>query len=115
MKMKKAELEQYAIPTLPKSRRNAVYRTQSVRYILRSGYSPDRKTLIVSLFDREAAANGFPLPVGILYLRRDEYLTKTIKNGEVKWRESRLSWAMGMGYYTESVCLTQTEEGSRLF
>ena len=68
LKMKKAELEQYAIPTLPKSRREAVYRTQSVQYILRSEYSPDRKTLVVAFYDREAAANGFPLPVGILYL-----------------------------------------------
>ena len=66
--MKKAELEQYAIPTLPKSRRNAVYRTQSVRYILRSGYSPDRKTLFVTLFDGVAAPNGCPVRVVILYL-----------------------------------------------
>ena len=68
LKMKKAELEQYTIPALPKSRRDAVYRTQSVQYILRSGYSPNRKTLVVAFYDREAAANGFPLPVDVLYL-----------------------------------------------
>ena len=62
LKMKKAELERYAVPPLPKSRRDAVYHTQSVWYIVRSGYSPNRKTLIVAFYDREAAANGFSLP-----------------------------------------------------
>lgn len=107
--MKKAELEKYAIPALPKSRRDAVYRTQSVQYILRSGYSPNRKTLVVAFYDREAAANGFPLPVGVLYLRKDEYLTKTTRNSEVKWRECRIMRAMEIGYRTENVCLTQTD------
>lgn len=110
MKMKKAELEQYATPTLPKSRREAVYRTQSVQYILRSEYSPDRNTLIVAFYGRESAANGFSLPVGVLYLREDEYLTKTTKGSEVKWRECRLHRALEMGYSTESVCLTQIDQ-----
>ncbi|MCI9509188.1 MAG: hypothetical protein HFF10_05495 [Angelakisella sp.] len=109
MKMKKAELERYAVPPLPKSRRDAVYHTQSVWYIVRSGYSPNRKTLIVAFYDREAAANGFSLPVGVLYLRRDEYLTKTIVNSEVKWRECRIKRALKVGYRTENVCLTQTD------
>lgn len=108
--MKKAELEQYATPTLPKSRREAVYRTQSVQYILRSEYSPDRNTLIVAFYGRESAANGFSLPVGVLYLREDEYLTKTTKGSEVKWRECRLHRALEMGYSTESVCLTQIDQ-----
>ena len=109
LKMKKAELERYAVPPLPKSRRDAVYHTQSVRYIVRSGYSPNRKTLIVAFYDREAAANGFSLPVGVLYLRRDKYLTKTIVNSEVKWRECRIKRALKVGYRTENVCLTQTD------
>ena len=113
--MKKAELEQYTVPTLPKPRREAVYRTQSVQYILRSGYSPDRKTLIVAFYGRESAANGFSLPVGILYLREDEYLTKITKGSEVKWRECRLHRALETGYYTENVCLTQTDKRRILF
>lgn len=115
MKMKKAELEQYTVPTLPKPRREAVYRTQSVQYILRSGYSPDRNTLIVAFYGRESAANGFSLPAGILYLREDEYLTKTTKGSEVKWRECRLHRALETGYYTENVCLTQTDKTRILF
>ena len=103
--MKKAELERYAVPALPKSRRDAVYRTQPVRYIVRSKYSPNKKTLIVAFYDREAAASGFSLPVGVLYLRKDEYLTKTIINSEVKWRECRIKRALKMGYRTENVCL----------
>ena len=107
--MKKAELERYAVPALPKSRRDAIYRTQPVRYIVRSKYSPNKKTLIVAFYDREAAASGFSLPVGVLYLRKDEYLTKTIINSEVKWRECRIKRALKMGYRTENVCLTQTD------
>ena len=109
LKMKKAELEQYTVPTLPKSRRDTVYYTQSVRYIVRSGYSPNKKTLIVAFYDREAAASGFSLPVGVLYLRKDEYLTKTVVNSEVKWRECRIKRVLKMGYRTENVCLTQTD------
>lgn len=107
--MKKAELERYAVPVLPKSRRDAVYRAQSVRYLLRSGYSPDKKTLVVAFYDRASAANGFSLPTGILYLRKDEYLTKTIVNSEVKWRECRIMQALEIGYRVENVCLTQMD------
>ena len=106
MKMKKAELEQYTIPTLPKSRRDAVYYVPSVQYIVRSRCSTDRKTLIVAFYDRKSAANGSSLPVGVLYLRKDEYLTKTIANGEVKWQESRIKWALEIGYGKENVSLT---------
>lgn len=109
LKMKKAELEKYAIPALPKSRRDAVYHAESIRYIVRSGYSPDRKTLVVAFYDREAAANGFSLPVGVLYLRKDEYLTKIVVNSEMKWRECRIQWALRIGAYTLIVCLTQTD------
>ena len=109
LKMKKAELEKYAIPALPKSRRDAVYHAESIRYIVRSGYSPDRKTLVVAFYDREAAANGFSLPVGVLYLRKDEYLTKIVVNSEMKWRECRIQWALRISAYTLIVCLTQTD------
>lgn len=107
--MKKAELEQYVIPTLPKSRRDVVYHVQSVQYIVRSSCSPDKKTLIVAFYDRKSAANGSSLPVGVLYLRKDEYLTKTIANGEVKWRECRIKWAVEIGYGKENVSLTQAD------
>ena len=106
MKMKKAELEQYVIPALPKSRRDAVYHVPSVQYIVRSSCSPDKKTLIVAFYDRKSAANGSSLPVGVLYLRKDEYLTKTIANGEVKWQECRIKWALEVGYGKENVSLT---------
>lgn len=107
--MKKAELERYAVPALPKSRRDAVYYAESIRYIVRSGYSPDRKTLIVAFYDREAAANGFSLPVAVLYLRKDEYLTKIVVNSEMKWRECRIEWVLRISAYTPIVCLTQTD------
>ena len=107
--MKKAELERYAVPPLPKSRRDAVYYVQSVQYIVRSSCSPDKKTLIVAFYDRKSAANGSSLPVGVLYLRKDEYLTKTIANGEVKWRECRIKWALEIGYGKENVSLTQAD------
>ena len=107
--MKKAEFERYAVPPLPKSRRDAVYYVQSVQYIVRSSCSPDKKTLIVAFYDRKSAANGSSLPVGVLYLRKDEYLTKTIANGEVKWRECRIKWALEIGYGKENVSLTQAD------
>lgn len=111
--MKKADLEQLAVPTLPKSRKDAIYKAQSVRYILRSACSPDRKTLIVAFYDREAAANGFPLPVAVLYLKKDAYLTKTLVEGKTIWRECRIKKILGIrdyGYRRENICLTLSDD-----
>ena len=108
--MKKNKLKALSIPCLPKNREDAIYRTQSVQYILRSRLSPDKKILIVTFFDRESIQNGFSLPTGILYLSRTDYTTRVTFDGKSYWSNSRISYALKQDYKKECVCLTPEDE-----
>ena len=54
--MIKKELLALPVPRLPQARGDAVYRLDTVQYILRSILSKDKRMLIIAFFDREAAA-----------------------------------------------------------
>lgn len=96
-------------PMLPKSREEAVYRLDSIQYILRSSLSKNKKLLVIAIYEREASANGFSKPCGVLYLEKDCYLT-CWDDGQEHWKESRISYAMNCMGSKESICLTTQDE-----
>lgn len=108
--MNKRELFSLKIPQLPKTRTDAVYRTDSVQHILRSAVSPKKDILIVAFYDRPSAANGFSQPTGVLYLGRDGYTTRVTSDGKSVWRDSRIRCAMWCDSRLENVCLTGADE-----
>ena len=108
--MKKKDLLTLPVPRLPKARGDAVYRLDTVQYILRSTLSKNEKILVIAFFDREAAATGFSNPSGVLYLGRDRYLTHRWKDGRECWKESRLPYAMDRDCSQKSICLTRQDE-----
>lgn len=108
--MKKNELLALPVPRLPQARGDAVYRLDTVQYILRSILSKDKRMLIIAFFDREAAANGSSNPSGVLYLGRDQYLTHCWKDGREYWKESRLPRVMDRIRSQKSICLTKQDE-----
>ena len=108
--MKKNELLALPVPRLPQTRGDAVYRLDTVQYILRSILSKDKRMLIIAFFDREAADNGFSNPSGVLYLGRNQYLTHRWKDGREYWKESRLPRAMDRIRSQKCICLTKQDE-----
>ena len=107
--MKKKDLLTLPVPRLPKARGDAVYRLDTVQYILRSTLSKNEKILVIAFFDREAAANGFSNPSGVLSLGRDQYLTHRWKDGRAYWKESRLPYSMDRVRAQKSNCPTSTQ------
>lgn len=108
--MKKKELLALRVPALPKSRNEAIYRLDSIQYILRSALSKNQKMLVIAFYERSAAANGFSEPSGVLYMEKDSYLTHRWDGGQEHWKESRVSYAMNCIGSKESICLTTQDE-----
>ena len=68
--MKKKELLALRVPALPKSRDEAIYRTDSIQYILRSSFAKNQKMLVIAFYERSAVANGFSKPNGVLDMEK---------------------------------------------
>ena len=108
--MKKKELLALRVPALPKSRDEAIYRSDSIQYILRSSFAKNQKMLVIAFYERSAVANGFSKPNGVLYMEKDSYLTHRWDGGQEHWKESRVSCAMNCMGSKESICLTTQDE-----
>lgn len=108
--MRKLDLLALQVPTLPKSRKDAIFRVQSVQYIVRSRVSSDGKLLIVAFYNRESAANGFSLPSAVLYQGKEQYITHVMADGTPTWRESKIFCALKLEGNQEVVCMTAADE-----
>lgn len=108
--MKKSDLLALSIPPLPKSRKDAIYRAQSVQYIMRSGFSPDMRILIVAFYSPQSAANGFSMPCAVLYQSKEDYTTQVIVDGACKWRDSKLFCALKINRSQDAICMTAADE-----
>ena len=110
----KAMLKKLDIPALPKSRNEDAYKDEEIGFIARSALAMDRNLLIVSFYERGSAANGFPLPVAVLYITKTEYTTRLTKDGSQCWRTGTIRRVLGLAQiYTgppKVVCLRDSDD-----
>lgn len=90
-------LKKLDIPMLPKSRKKKIYHDEGIGFIASSALAKDGNLLIVSFFERSSAANGFPLPVAVLYITKTEYTTRLTKDGRQFWRTGKIRTILGFG------------------
>ena len=95
---------------LPKNRSDAIYRTGTVAYLLKSKIVMNGKLLIVTFYRREAAANGFSLPTAVLYITKDRYITLKNADGKQIWRNSRIRFVLDIEGKNKCICLSAQDE-----
>jgi len=98
------------LPRLPQKRTDAVYRTDTISYLVKSKLALNGKLLIVAFYNREAVSNGFSLPTGILYITKNEYVTLKNVDGRQIWKNSRINYALDLEHRNKCVCLTAQDE-----
>lgn len=82
--MNKRELARLRIPRLPGKLDDKTFLEENVRYIIKTALSPDKRILILAVYERDQYT-GIEQPYIVVYLGKDDYISKVWRDGQYKW------------------------------